>query len=42
MGPENILIISLFTIFVFISMLSYSIYRIKRVENALISLKANY
>ena len=39
MGQEYILIISAAITFTFVSLLSYSIYRIKRVENALISMK---
>ena len=39
MGQEGVLIFSAITIFSFISMLLYSIYRIKRIETALISVR---
>ena len=39
MSQESILIISAAITFTFVSLLSYSIYRIKRIENALVSMK---
>tara|TARA_S200000501_G_scaffold364887_1_gene397621 strand:+ start:1698 stop:1859 length:162 start_codon:yes stop_codon:yes gene_type:complete len=39
MGQEYILMISAGITLTFVSLLSYSIYRIKRIENALISMK---
>jgi hypothetical protein len=39
MSQESILIISAAITFTFLSLLSYSIYRIKRIESALVSMK---
>jgi hypothetical protein len=39
MSQESILIISAAITFTFVSLLSYSIYRIKRIESALVSIK---